>query len=585
MSRTFLRVVFCIFLFTTSVGYSQSDSLEVMHYSDKQLDSLYALNRFSNPSKAMRYAKELLQRASHFNDSKKKADALYKNAYAESYANNSEAAHNYIDSAILIAKNELNDNVLLHQYISQKGEFFYNAGAYNNALKYYKKALDFHTKQQDTTAILTIFHNIALIKNIIGESKDATKILLKNYKHSRILERTSSTNFNEVFYISTLIALADAYVRSAIDEKEVKTRLLDSASMYVNIGFEKSKYYNDYDGFNYFLIENAIINYEKGFYHDAIDTLWVAKKNADKLNQKNTLSSIYFYLGKSYNQLKDTDNAIAYLKKTDATAPKNSFNYPVLQETYYLLSNIYKTKKDSLNLIKYQNLYVENDRINDEIANTVRNEIHSKFDIASLKSEIKNLEQINEVQVKNYYKAIVIIILLSVFLLVLLLFYKRKQKQNRIAFDKLMLTIEKEKNNTSKKPIKQLKIDDDNVTRILKELTKFEEKKLFLGTQCDLTFVAKKVKTNKAYLSKVIHTQKQQSFIQYITKLRIDYVLERLKEDSSFRSYDIKSIALELGYKSSDSFSKAFKARTGINPSFYIKNLNKLDEKADKMKS
>ncbi|WP_046755024.1 helix-turn-helix domain-containing protein, partial [Kordia jejudonensis] len=53
--------------------------------------------------------------------------------------------------------------------------------------------------------------------------------------------------------------------------------------------------------------------------------------------------------------------------------------------------------------------------------------------------------------------------------------------------------------------------------------------------------------------------------------------LEKLKEDKLFRSYDIKSIASELGFKSPDSFSRAFKNKTGIYPSYYIKNINKIN--------
>lgn len=87
-----------------------------------------------------------------------------------------------------------------------------------------------------------------------------------------------------------------------------------------------------------------------------------------------------------------------------------------------------------------------------------------------------------------------------------------------------------------------------------------------------MAFVAEKVKTNKAYLSKVIHSEKQQKIIQYITNFRTDYVLEKLKEDKVFRSYDIESIATELGFKSSDSFSRVFKNKTGNYSSYYKKH-------------
>ncbi|MEM6687757.1 MAG: helix-turn-helix domain-containing protein, partial [Bacteroidota bacterium] len=67
---------------------------------------------------------------------------------------------------------------------------------------------------------------------------------------------------------------------------------------------------------------------------------------------------------------------------------------------------------------------------------------------------------------------------------------------------------------------------------------------------------------------------KQKKFIQYITDLRIDYALEKLANDKKFRAYNIKSIAAELGYNSAESFSKDFKRRTKLYPSYYIKKIN-----------
>ncbi|WP_414674310.1 helix-turn-helix domain-containing protein [Maribacter sp.] len=41
------------------------------------------------------------------------------------------------------------------------------------------------------------------------------------------------------------------------------------------------------------------------------------------------------------------------------------------------------------------------------------------------------------------------------------------------------------------------------------------------------------------------------------------------------RSYSVKAIAEEIGYKSADSSSKYFKKNTGLSPSSYIKKFNK----------
>ncbi len=161
------------------------------------------------------------------------------------------------------------------------------------------------------------------------------------------------------------------------------------------------------------------------------------------------------------------------------------------------------------------------------------------------------------------------------------IFYRYEKRKNKVAFEKIVKQLDAKKNleitPEKIKPALPITIDDEKVVAVLKALEKFEEKEWFRNKNCDLAFVAKKAKTNKTYLSKIIHTHKQLKFIDYIRNLRIDYALERLKDDPVFRSYDIKSIAEESGFKSSDMFSRAFVKNTGIYPSYYIKNINKIN--------
>ena len=116
------------------------------------------------------------------------------------------------------------------------------------------------------------------------------------------------------------------------------------------------------------------------------------------------------------------------------------------------------------------------------------------------------------------------------------------------------------------------------MAEILDRLKRFEEKEQFLSNKCTLNYVAKKVKTNSTYFSIVLQKHKNKKFVQYITDLRIEYALQRLKNDGIFRSFDVKSIAQEVGFNTAESFSKAFKKRAGIYPSFYVKNLDRLED-------
>ena len=94
-----------------------------------------------------------------------------------------------------------------------------------------------------------------------------------------------------------------------------------------------------------------------------------------------------------------------------------------------------------------------------------------------------------------------------------------------------------------------------------------------MHSEFNINVLAKKLNTNTSYLSYIINTVKNKSFKQYITELKIDFLLEKLKEEKKYRNYTIKSLAEEIGYTNASAFTRAFKKHKGITPSEYIKSL------------
>jgi AraC-like DNA-binding protein len=78
-------------------------------------------------------------------------------------------------------------------------------------------------------------------------------------------------------------------------------------------------------------------------------------------------------------------------------------------------------------------------------------------------------------------------------------------------------------------------------------------------------------------LSYTINKIKNKSFKQYITELKIEYLINKLKVDKDYRKYTIKYLAKEIGYTSDSAFTRAFKKQQGIIPSDYIKSLSEKD--------
>lgn len=107
------------------------------------------------------------------------------------------------------------------------------------------------------------------------------------------------------------------------------------------------------------------------------------------------------------------------------------------------------------------------------------------------------------------------------------------------------------------------------------KLTLFEANKDFLIKKITLNSLSKKLETNPKYLSKIINFYKQKSFNNYINDLRIEYIINKIKTEHVFKKYSIKALAFEAGFNNSQSFSQFFYKKTGIYPSYFIKQLNK----------
>jgi two-component system response regulator YesN len=79
--------------------------------------------------------------------------------------------------------------------------------------------------------------------------------------------------------------------------------------------------------------------------------------------------------------------------------------------------------------------------------------------------------------------------------------------------------------------------------------------------------VAREVYLSESYLSRKLKKAKGISFVEYITKLRMEKAVALLKEPN----VKITEVALSLGYPDYRYFSQTFKKHTGYSPSEFIK--------------
>lgn len=121
-------------------------------------------------------------------------------------------------------------------------------------------------------------------------------------------------------------------------------------------------------------------------------------------------------------------------------------------------------------------------------------------------------------------------------------------------------------------------ISEKTENLLLKKLEDFEKTEDFIKPDISLQNLAKKLETNTKYLSETINTNKQKNFNAYINELRINYIINKLREKPIYRSYKIKYLAEESGFSTHSGFAAVFKSVTGMSPANYIQLLKQKEE-------
>ena len=86
-----------------------------------------------------------------------------------------------------------------------------------------------------------------------------------------------------------------------------------------------------------------------------------------------------------------------------------------------------------------------------------------------------------------------------------------------------------------------------------------------------LTLVADELGITPNYLSSLFHQEMGESYIKYLTHVRIEHAIQLMKENPRMKIYDIVE---KVGYVSVKHFSYVFKQTKGMSPSEYQSRLN-----------
>ena len=223
---------------------------------------------------------------------------------------------------------------------------------------------------------------------------------------------------------------------------------------------------------------------------------------------------------------------------------------------FNILANLYNENNKIDSAFKYSELALNKlEKLNK--SKTEANKTHFLYDFDQIK-KLNNSILTNEIKNKN---KLIILFLIFVFLFVVIGYYFfNKEKKKTIVF-----------NQPQKK---DYSINLELEQTVLLELEKFEKSKIYLDSTFNINKLAKQLNTNTSYLSSIVNEKKGKTFKQYITELRMNYLITIIQKDSKYKKYTIQALGEEIGYTNASSFSRSFKNFKGLTPSDYLKSLH-----------
>ncbi|WP_299683974.1 helix-turn-helix domain-containing protein [uncultured Dokdonia sp.] len=570
MPRYILNLFFTIFLviyFSPNViGQEKEfiipDSLQNKSY--KYL-LLQARKNYKDTILSVKYLNTFLKKATLKNDTIRKIISLN---YLSAYETDNNKKLDLIERIASESKH-LNNKNLLPVFVNMGGVYYDN---YLNeiALSHYIKALRISEKHNIPHYEYIILNNIAKVKERIGAHKEALAI----YKRCFVYESNRKIK-DTIGNIVSIINLAESFRNN---------KKYDSASYYyhniIDLAKRKSLFHE-----NILTVNEGINLYYKKQYLKSEKLLSKGEFIINSPQRESTDYIQYYllsqlYLGKiQLSQYGDEENAKKYFKNIIFHVTESNILLPSIKEAFEFQITYYKKRKDYKNQLDITNKLLQfNATISSKKLSTVT-KLHSEFDTPEL---LKNKEVlIKKLKKKTSFlsaQAYYLVILISILLFLFIIQYNKRKKQKK-DFETIILKLNtsQTKINTSANVTirKKLDIDENIISSVLEKLILFEKEKEFLHSDINITSLAKKCNTNTKYLSKIINKHKSKSFSNYINDLKIDYILNELNDNSILRRYTIKSISEEAGFNTSESFASAFKKKTGIKPSYFIRNLEK----------
>lgn len=457
----------------------------------------------------------------------------------------------YADSMVVAAK-KAGDIELVGSSFMTRGIVHYDRKEHMKALDNYLIADQYITQTDNEYLAYKIKYGIAQTKYYLGFYDEAIALLRECIDFFK--------EENDRAYLNSLHSLGLCYNRIGNYAWCTVTN---------QTGIEEGRRLENLEMEPYFIHSEGVNLYGRKEYREAIAKLSHILPHIIKYKDFANEAVAYFYIGRSYWSMDQKEMAVIYFKKVDAIFIDNEYTRPDFREGYENLIDYYKDKKDTELQLLYINRLLKVDGVLGQNYKYLLRKIVKEYDTRELLDSKRDIE--NRMVVRTGIAFGIIILLVAIIWYLIYRHFKNKRLFNELMNGDTPTRVPPKSNDGQ---VNQ-DITPEIEINIVKKLEHFENSNRYLEKDMSLSRMAKLLSTNTKYVTKIIAKHRGKGTIEYLADLKINFIVEKLKTESRYRNYTNKALAEEAGFGSAQNFTRAFKERYEISPTYFINQLKK----------
>lgn len=487
-------------------------------------------------------------------------------AFEKLYQNSDECIS--YTQGILVSDQDPEHQLILQSIISQafamKGDYVQSVNIFSQKEDFdQKKGISYFRQVFSDYTLADQYQNVGLYnqsKAIIARLLSDQKLLTSNDPALRITTA-------KLYQLQALNSVISRAYSDALKNLDISDRYISNGNEENRIIKTENKIFRSF----YLLKENRLDEY-KNLIDRVISDLEKQK------NQPFLLSLAYENLSQYYFLKQDYTTSVQKLETSLSLVEHLPFNNLKIK-IYESLSRTYFALHDDVKYHQYNKLY--NDLKTTTDANA-REGIRYIIKLVET-NQNKNIEFQRQIYFRSLWP-LLCLFLIIIGLFIYFLIIKSKNTDLKKQFD--FFVRQNSKNHHKLSVIETVtektqvidsgsgKVSKEKEEEILQKLKEFEQSDRYLNNNMSLALLSSQLEINTKYLSEVINSR-EKNFNGYINKLRINHIVQLLKNDPVFLNYKVSYLAEYSGFSSHSAFTTVFKSVTGMSPNAYIQEIIK----------